>query len=89
MHARYNDGYDSADYYERRYGRHYMSRDYETAEDGTLSRILLIILAILIPPVAAFLVNGVRGHFWLNLILAILFYLPAQVHAVWLVMTRR
>ena len=91
MNVRYNEGYDSYDY-ERRYDRRrHAFRDYgdDRAEDGVASRILLIVLAILIPPLAAFLVTGFRGHFWLNLLLTILFYLPAQVHAVWLVMDRR
>lgn len=78
MHVRYNDGYDSPHYHYERESR-----------DGTASKILLIILAILIPPLAVFLMYGFRGHFWLNLLLAIFFfYLPAQVHAIWLIARR-
>lgn len=78
MNVRYDDGYDSP-----RYGQSYEARD------GTTSKILLIILAILIPPLAVFLMQGFRGHFWINLVLAVFFfYLPAQVHAIWLILRR-
>lgn len=78
MHVRYNDGYDSPHYDDRLNQR-----------DDTAGNILLIVLAILIPPLAVWLIHGFRGHFWLNLFLAIfLFYLPAQVHAVWLIARR-
>lgn len=44
-----------------------------------------IIIAIFIPPLAAFLQVGVGVHFWLNLLLTLLFWLPGQVHAIWLI----
>lgn len=50
--------------------------------------ILLIILSILLPPLAAFLVVGVSTHFWINLILTLLGWIPGQVHAIWLVIGR-
>lgn len=49
--------------------------------------ILKIILAIFIPPVAAFLQVGLGLHFWINLVLSLLFYLPGIIHALWLVLT--
>ena len=49
--------------------------------------ILKIILAIFIPPVAAALQVGISTHFWINIILTILGYLPGQIHALWLVLT--
>ena len=47
MHARYNDGYDSYDY-ERRYDRGYR-QSFRNSEgrDGTASKVLLILLAII------------------------------------------
>lgn len=77
MHVRYNDGYDT---------RHYRSA--RTRVDGTAGKILLVILAIIFPPLAVFLVYGFRGEFWLNLLLLIFFYIPALVHAVWLIARR-
>jgi len=47
--------------------------------------ILLIILALILPPLAAFLVVGLSTHFWINLILTLLGWLPGTVHALWLI----
>lgn len=47
--------------------------------------ILKIILAIFIPPIAAFLQVGFGLHFWLNILLWILGVLPGQIHAIWLI----
>tara|TARA_B100000678_G_scaffold182498_1_gene152494 strand:- start:3603 stop:3860 length:258 start_codon:yes stop_codon:yes gene_type:complete len=80
MHARYNDGYDSYDYRERRYHRE--------PRDGTASKILLVLLAIIFPPLAVFFMYGFRGEFWINLLLLIFFYIPALIHAVWLIARR-
>lgn len=50
--------------------------------------LLLVILAFLLPPLAAFLVVGLGGHFWINLLLTLLGWLPGTVHAVWLIASR-
>ena len=50
--------------------------------------ILLIILALIPPPLAAFLVVGLGTHFWINLILTLLGWLPGTVHALWLIVKR-
>ena len=47
--------------------------------------VLRIVLAILLPPVGVFLQVGLRGQFWLNLLLTILGYIPGIVHAVWVI----
>lgn len=39
------------------------------------------LLAVLLPPFAVYLKDGGRGHFWLNIVLTLLFYLPGLVHA--------
>jgi uncharacterized membrane protein YqaE (UPF0057 family) len=44
-----------------------------------------IILAIFLPPVAAFMKVGLGLHFWLNIVLTLLGGLPGVVHALWLV----
>lgn len=49
--------------------------------------ILNLILAILLPPVGAFLQVGVSKHFIINIILTLLGFLPGVLHAVWLVVT--
>ena len=50
--------------------------------------ILRIVLAIFLPPVAAFLTVGIGLHFWLNLILTLLFFIPGVIHALWLVVKK-
>lgn len=44
------------------------------AGDSDLELILLVIIAIIIPPLAVFLYEGVTNRFWIDLILAILGY---------------
>lgn len=47
--------------------------------------VLKIVLAIFLPPVAAFLQVGIGLHFWLNILLTVLGVLPGQIHAIWLI----
>lgn len=51
--------------------------------------LLKIILAIFLPPVAAFLQVGISLHFFINILLTLLGMLPGMVHALWLVVTKR
>lgn len=54
----------------------------QNTKGGALDPVLLIILAIFIPPVAVFLYdNGVTSRFWLNLILTILGWVLGAIHA--------
>ena len=50
-----------------------------------MNPIVLIILAILIPPVAVFLKKGAGQDLVINIVLCFLLWLPGVVHAVWLV----
>jgi uncharacterized membrane protein YqaE (UPF0057 family) len=57
-------------------------------EGGVFSvDILRIVLAIIIPPLGVFLQVGLTKHFWINVLLTILGYLPGLVHAVWVIAT--
>ena len=51
--------------------------------------ILKIVLAILLPPVAAFLQVGLGAHFWINIILTVIGFLPGVIHALWLVLAKK
>lgn len=52
-------------------------------------KILLIILAILLPPLAVFLTDEECGaHLLINVILTFLFYIPGIIHAIWYVITK-
>ncbi len=49
--------------------------------DGNTNLLLLVILAILIPPVAMLLYEGgITNRFWISLLLTILFYLPGLIY---------
>lgn len=50
--------------------------------------VLRILLAILLPPLGVFMQVGLSGHFWLNLLLTILGYVPGIIHAVWVILRK-
>ena len=50
--------------------------------------IVLIVLAVCLPPVAAFFVIGLSTHFWINLILTLPARVSGMVPALWLVVGR-
>lgn len=45
--------------------------------------LLRIIFAIVLPPLGVFLQVGIGKHFWINILLTLLGYIPGIVHAVW------
>jgi uncharacterized membrane protein YqaE (UPF0057 family) len=47
--------------------------------------ILRVVLAIILPPLGVFLQVGLTKHFWINVLLTILGYIPGIVHAVWVI----
>jgi len=47
--------------------------------------IVRIIFAIILPPLGVFLTKGVKGAFWLNILLTLLGFLPGVIHAVWVI----
>ena len=50
--------------------------------------ILRILLSILLPPVGVFLQVGIGLHFWLNILLTLLGYVPGIIHALWIILRR-
>ncbi len=50
--------------------------------------VIRIIMAILLPPVGVFLQVGLGLHFWINIVLTLLGYIPGIVHAVWIIARR-
>jgi uncharacterized membrane protein YqaE (UPF0057 family) len=50
--------------------------------------IIRIIFAILLPPVGVFLQVGLGLHFWINILLTLLGYIPGIIHAVWIIARR-
>lgn len=54
-----------------------------------IETLIKILLAIFLPPIAAFMQVGASKHLWINIVLCILFWLPGQIHALWLVLTKQ
>ncbi len=52
-------------------------------------KIVKIILALFLPPVAAFLQVGISAHFWINIVLTLAGGIPGVIHAIWLVATNQ
>ena len=44
-----------------------------------------IILSVILPPVGVFLQVGFGLHFWLNILLTLLGYIPGLLHAIWII----
>lgn len=47
-----------------------------------------IVLSLLIPPLGVFLQVGLGLHFWLNILLTLLGYVPGLIHAIYIITTR-
>lgn len=45
-----------------------------------------IIFAILLPPVGVFMEVGLTWHFWLNILLTLLGYIPGIIHALYVIL---
>jgi uncharacterized membrane protein YqaE (UPF0057 family) len=44
-----------------------------------------IIVSIILPPLGVFWQVGLTTHFWINVVLTILGYVPGLVHAIWVI----
>ena len=49
------------------------------------NKLVLIILAVFLAPLAVFLKKGAGKDLIINVVLCFLFYLPAVIHALWVV----
>jgi uncharacterized membrane protein YqaE (UPF0057 family) len=50
--------------------------------------VIRILLAIVLPPVGVFLQVGIGLHFWINILLTLLGYVPGIIHAVWVIVKK-
>ena len=50
-----------------------------------VNQVLLFILAIILPPLAVYLVKGAKRDFVINIVLCLFFWIPGIVHAFWVV----
>lgn len=58
-----------------------------TNASNDTNKLLLVIIAILLPPLAVGLKRGIGLHLVLNLVLCLLFVLPGLLHALWVVLS--
>lgn len=56
------------------------------AESGA-PKILLVIIAIFISPLAVALHEGITTHFWINLILWLLTWIGGVIHGLWRILS--
>ncbi|MBN1473399.1 MAG: YqaE/Pmp3 family membrane protein [Syntrophaceae bacterium] len=47
--------------------------------------VVLFILAIVLPPLAVYLVKGAKRDFVINIVLCLFIWIPGIVHALWIV----
>jgi uncharacterized membrane protein YqaE (UPF0057 family) len=47
--------------------------------------LLRIVFAILLPPLGVFLQVGISKHFFINILLTILGFIPGIIHAIWVI----
>ena len=52
----------------------------------TITDPIKIVCAILLPPLGVFLEIGFGGHFWLNIVLTLLGYIPGIIHALYIIL---
>jgi len=58
------------------------------APDSLLSDVLKIALAVILPPIGVLLEVGLGLHFWINIVLTLLGFIPGIIHAVYIIATR-
>lgn len=50
-----------------------------------MNKVILVILAIFLPPIAVLLKSGVGKDLLINILLCLLIYVPGIIHAIWVV----
>ena len=51
-----------------------------------MNKLVLVIIAILLPPLAVFLKSGAGKDLLINILLCLLMYVPGILHALWLIL---
>jgi uncharacterized membrane protein YqaE (UPF0057 family) len=55
---------------------------------ATATDIIKILAAIFLPPLGVFLEVGLKGHFWLNILLTLLGFIPGIIHALYVILKK-
>ncbi len=56
--------------------------------DSKTGDVIRIIISIIIPPIGVFLEVGFGLHFWINILLTLLGYIPGLIHAIWIIVKK-
>lgn len=51
-----------------------------------MNKLLLVIIAVFLPPLAVGLKAGIGFHLFLNIVLSLLLYVPGLLHSLWVVL---
>ncbi len=65
-----------------------MANGHRDTGDSMAGDLLRIVLAILLPPLGVFFEVGFGKHFWINVVLTLLGYIPGIIHAVWVIVRK-
>jgi uncharacterized membrane protein YqaE (UPF0057 family) len=65
-----------------------MSYEPRGRQDSLAGDVIKIILAIILPPLGVFFEVGLTKHFWINIVLTILGWVPGIIHAIWVIARR-
>ena len=57
-------------------------------QDSMIGDLLKIILAFILPPIGVLIEVGLTKHFFINILLTILGFIPGIIHAVYIIATR-
>ena len=55
---------------------------------GHMADFMRILISLLVPPLGVALQVGLTKHFWINIVLTILGYVPGVVHAAYIIGSR-
>ncbi len=50
-------------------------------------KIVQIVAAVLLPPLAVFMKRGISGAFWLSILLTLIGFVPGVLYALWVVLS--
>jgi len=58
---------------------------FKTKQEVLMKKLIIIVAAVLLPPLAVFLRKGIGKAFFINLLLTVFFFVPGIIHAIWLI----
>jgi uncharacterized membrane protein YqaE (UPF0057 family) len=53
-----------------------------------MNQVILVLLAIFLPPIAVLIKEGVGKHLLINILLCLLVMVPGIIHAIWVIVRK-